>query len=283
MKVLLTGASGFVGAHVRKALEFRGHLTTIVHRTNDHAQQSCRIPEYASNDLVFDLTESHTELSVPFGHYDTLIHVAWSGLPNYRSACHLAQVPRHLALVEAAIRAGIHNVVAIGTCFEYGMQSGSLSETCLPVPILPYAIAKNALREALKDCQQSSPFSLRWIRLFYLYGAGQPGTSLLPQLDAAIASGRATFPLSGGDQLRDYLDVATAAERIVRVAELAAFDGIVNVCSGVPIVLRDFVQAFVQKRQSSIALQFGALPYADYEPMEFWGDTTIFRRICGNA
>jgi dTDP-6-deoxy-L-talose 4-dehydrogenase (NAD+) len=74
-------------------------------------------------------------------------------------------------------------------------------------PVTPYGLAKDTLRKFLEMLQEVHPFTLQWVRLFYLYGPGQNPKSLLSQLDAAIEQGDPVFRMSGGEQLRDYLPV----------------------------------------------------------------------------
>ena len=137
-----------------------------------------------------------------------LIHLAWGGLPNYPSLHHFErELPAHYALLKRLVDEGLSTLVVAGTCFEYGMQSGPLAETLAAAPANPYALAKDALRRQLQALQRERPFALTWARLFYLYGEGQAETALWPQLRRAVESGAATFPMSGGEQLRDYLPV----------------------------------------------------------------------------
>ena len=142
-----------------------------------------------------------------------------------------------------------------------------------------YGEAKDALRKELERLQTIRPFDLTWTRLFYLHGAGQAAGSLLPQLDRAIARGDATFDMSGGEQLRDYLPVDDAARQLVALALNGRDNGVVNVCSGQPISVRELVEAVVARHGSSIRLNLGRYPYPDYEPMAFWGDRSKLTRL----
>jgi len=209
------------------------------------------------------------------GEPDTLIHLSWGGLPNYGSAHHLdRELPLQSRFLESMVRAGLRNLVVAGTCLEYGMQSGALSETMSTEPIVPYAIAKDSLRSSLEQLQAQIPFNLTWGRLFYLFGEGQAPTSLLPQLRVAVARGEKTFNMSPGDQLRDYLPVTRATEILVSLALASSDLGVVNVCSGQPVSVRSMVERWIQENRWQIELNPGYYGYPAYEPMAFWGDTT---------
>ena len=138
-------------------------------------------------------------------------------------------------------------------------------------PILSYALAKDSLRKYLELLSKTHLFNLQWARLFYIYGAGQHPRSLLNQLEDAIAMGSDRFPMSNGEQLRDFLSVEKATEKLVHLVSRPDITGTVNICSGIPVSVRRFVEDRLAERDSHLALDLGAYPYIDYEPMAFWG------------
>jgi nucleoside-diphosphate-sugar epimerase len=271
VKVAVTGASGFIGRHVVKELERRGNSPSLVCRPGS------RVPEAMSPDRVvwMDIADPPPDAYDRMGEPQVLIHLAWGGLPNYASTHHLEQeLPAQRTFLEGLLGAGLGGVTVTGTCLEYGMQSGALSEELPTAPVTAYGRAKDELRAHLERLQQRHPFKLTWARLFYLYGPGQASGSLLPQLEAAIGRGDAAFNMSGGEQLRDYLPVEEAGGYLVRLALNDRDNGVVNVCSGDPVSVRKLVESVVAKHGSSINLNLGSVPYPDYEPMAFWGDRT---------
>jgi dTDP-6-deoxy-L-talose 4-dehydrogenase (NAD+) len=170
------------------------------------------------------------------------------------------------------IQHGLASLTVSGTCFEYGLQGGCLSEDTPAIPSTSYGVAKDSLRRFLETIRSHHPFRLLWIRLFYLYGEGQNKSALIPQLDSAIGRGENEFNMSGGEQLRDYLPVEDAARRLVTLALNPSCDGIVNICRGAPISVRRLVEEHIARRNASIHLNLGHYPYPQYEPMAFWGD-----------
>jgi dTDP-6-deoxy-L-talose 4-dehydrogenase (NAD+) len=150
----------------------------------------------------------------------------------------------------------------------------------MPVfPGNPYGRAKNQLRIQLQELGSKYDLLLKWIRLFYMYGKGQNPNSLLSQLDKALERGEASFNMSGGQQVRDFLPVEIVAENIVTIALQKKIAGIINNCSGAPVTVEKFVKEHLHKRNKHINLNLGFYPYPDYEPMHFWGDTTKLNKI----
>ncbi|SAI71323.1 NDP-sugar epimerase [Bordetella ansorpii] len=266
-QVIVSGATGFIGQYVVPLLLQRGHRVVALGRDKNKA---ARMPWHAQVDFhCVDLR------SQSFGFTPQpdagLIHLAWSGLPDYRSLSHIEDnLPASCGLIRKLVESGVSTVLVTGTCQEYGMQDGPLDARTPTRPTTPYAIAKDTLRQYLQCLQGSTGFSLQWARLFYMYGAGQNPRSILAQLDQAIANGDAVFRMSGGEQLRDYLPVQEVARRIVDRFD-SGLDGPVNICSGKPISIRRLVEERIEHVGSDIRIELGYYPYPDYEPMAFWG------------
>jgi nucleoside-diphosphate-sugar epimerase len=244
-------------------------------------QPSVEIPSSFARHTVacVDLKDDPVKAFHLMNHPDVLIHLAWGGLPNYTSPHHFEEeLPAQYRFLKALVESGLKNLVVTGTCFEYGMQSGPLSEYIEARPNTPYGFAKDMLRRQLQYLQEITPFNLTWTRLFYVYGEGQANNSLLPQLKKAVERGDRAFNMSGGEQLRDYLPITQVAEDIVLLAAARRDNGVVNVCSGKPISVRRLVEAWIEENAWSIDLKLGYYPYPDYEPMAFWGDRAKLTR-----
>ncbi len=274
MKVAVTGANGFIGRHVVAELGRHSVTPVLVLRPSPGI-----LPSLTKHSIVqFDLRNTPANAFDLMGRPDVLMHLAWGGLPNYKSLHHFEEeLPAQYRFLRGMVESGLKNLLVTGTCFEYGMQSGSLDEERETRPSNPYGFAKDALRRQLEFLRLERPFSLTWARLFYLYGDGQTTNSLLSQLKRAVGRGESAFDMSGGEQLRDYLHVGEVARHLVSLAMTLRNNGIVNVCSGKPVSVRSLVEGWIEENGWSIDLNLGCHSYPDYEPMAFWGNASRLR------
>ena len=268
MKVAVTGASGFVGQHILACLLKRDvEIVAVSRDVNRLARFSKDVQT-----LEMDISSTPSDCFEKMGRPDALIHLAWEGLPNYKSLHHFeTELPKQYNFLKSIIKSGLPSLLVAGTCFEYGMQSGLLSSDLITTPNNPYGYAKDALRKQLEFLKSDSKFNFTWARLFYMYGEGQSSASLYTKLKEAVARGDKVFNMSGGEQLRDFLDVEEVAQQLVQLALTQRDMGCVNVSSGYPISVRKLVEQWLNKNDWNIDLNLGYYPYPDYEPMAFWG------------
>jgi dTDP-6-deoxy-L-talose 4-dehydrogenase (NAD+) len=280
VKVLVTGATGFVGRHLVAQLLARGDDVRAVARKAQTAQGMPWI-----NDVEFvsaDIHAADLDVGALTDGIDALAHLAWPGLPNYRALFHFEHnLMADYRFIKSAVEAGVKQVLVTGTCFEYGMQSGPLSESTEPRPSNPYGLAKHTLHLFLQNLQQEHPFTLQWARLFYLHGEGQNPNSLLAALDRAIDAGEQSFDMSAGEQLRDFLSIETAAGYLAAIVHQRDFDGVINCASGQPVSVRTLVEQRLRERGATLNLNLGHYPYPSHEPMAFWAVTERLQQLLG--
>jgi dTDP-6-deoxy-L-talose 4-dehydrogenase (NAD+) len=280
VNVLVTGATGFVGRHLVAALLARGCAVRAVARNVETAASMPWI-----NHVEFVATDIHAvdlDIAALTDGIDVLAHLAWPGLPNYRALFHFEHnLMADYRFIKGAVEAGVAQVLVTGTCFEYGMQSGPLGESVEPQPSNPYGLAKHTLHLFLQNLQQEKPFTLQWARLFYLHGEGQNPNSLLAALDRAIDAGEASFNMSGGEQLRDFLPIASAADYLATIVHQRDFNGVINCASGQPVSVRALVEQRLRERGAALKLNLGHYSYATHEPMAFWAVTERLQQLLG--
>lgn len=278
MKIIMTGASGFVGSHVLPLLLKQNVEVIAVARdlsSLDQYRDVCSLVE-------FDFNTSGNNYSSLEGA-DMLIHLAWDKISDFMSPCHYeSQLSAHYEFIKTLLLSGVGSICVSGTCYEYGKLIGIMNEKMVTNPVTSYGLAKDCLRRQLEFLQNNGfTFDLTWMRLFYMHGQGQPDNTLYSQLKAAVNRGDHTFKMSGGEQLLDYLPVKEVAQKIVDLSLKNQNIGVVNVCNGKPISVRRLVEHWVKEEGWDIELELGYYPYREAETMAFWGDRSVMDRWIG--
>ncbi len=275
--VAVTASEGFIGRHVVSRLLAEPDIQVI--RVVSPGSRPPKGAGFLAASL--DVLDPNGAGSALPENVDVLLHLAWSGLTDFRSEVHLGQLAAHERLIRGWLETGVRRVVGVGTCLEYGLVEGELSESLPPAPVIAYAEAKAELSVRLEELAERCGATWAWARIFYPYGEGQHPRSLWTSLHAAIDRGDPSFPMSGGEQVRDYQPVDTVGSELAELALAESASGPVNICSGRPVVLKDLVASWIEASGSSIRPELGAYPYADYEPMSFWGSRQRLERILG--
>ena len=272
MKIAITGATGFIGQHVRNALAKADHDVVLIARRSEKAGEITA----RESIVAADLHQERTDWFELFGTPDAVLHLAWGGLPNYMDAYHVeVELPMQSKFLKALIESGLKKLVVTGTCYEYGISSGALSEDQETNPNTPYGIAKDCLRNELFELQQHKYFDLTWARIFYPYGVCQSEKSLYSQLKNAILSNQ-EFLAGNGRQVLDFIQVEKVASSLLLLLTSCTNVGVVNLGSGKPQTVAAFVQQQIRIFQSDIVPSFGIIPDREYESVSFWSDNSRF-------
>ena len=279
MRVVVTGGTGFIGNHVINEL-LNQDIDVIA--TGTSVEKAKTYSWFKKVRFIeFDLNTTPSIILLErISTDDKLLHLAWSGLPNYKSLFHFEKnlMPQY-NFIKDMVNWGLKDITITGTCFEYGKKEGALCENMKADPENSYSIAKDTLHKFLAQLQSQNNFKLKWARLFYMFGEGQSPSSILSQLDKAIKNQGQEFNMSPGDQIRDYSNVTEIARKLVKITLHDNFNGILNCCSGHGIAVKTLVENHLSNRNYEMKLNLGHYPYNDYEAFAFWGDNSKWNSI----
>ncbi|WP_081649717.1 NAD-dependent epimerase/dehydratase family protein [Fodinicurvata sediminis] len=243
MRVLVTGATGFIGRAVLEILETHDVETICVGRTRPvsdcefHAMDLLECREFKST--FRELRPTH------------LLHLAWYTKHGqfWASPDNLRWVDATIRMTEAFCEAGGQHIVAAGTCAEYDLSYGYCREDLTPPsPESLYGTAKDATRRLVSKTCADKGVSCAWGRVFFPYGEGEPSTKLIPQV-VRVLSGRSDALEVNGHHFRDFLHIDDVARGFWALLQQEA-TGVYNVSSGEPVSIAAVVKELGRLMQS---------------------------------
>jgi nucleoside-diphosphate-sugar epimerase len=267
MRVLVTGAAGFIGSHLTRRIACEGDSVWAVTSPGENTDRLADILDRVSV-MPVELRDARAVQDLASAlRPDCAVHLAWYLTPGefWTAPENLDCVAMSLSLVAALARAGCKRFVGVGTCFEYDSDYGFLSENITPCrPSSLYGVCKNATYEILQAYCRKAAMPLAWARIFHLYGPAEAEVRLVPGVILALLNGQVAR-CTHGEQIRDYLHVEDVASALWAIAK-SEVCGPVNVGSGQPVTVRKIVETIAHylKREKDVA--FGALPTDPQEP-----------------
>lgn len=235
MRVLLTGASGFLGRYVLQSLQ-RHHIETVM--LGRHRAPNSDFAEFIEADL---LAMPNFDALVKQANATHLLHLAWFTEHGefWSSPQNLSWIYATVRLVDAFCIAGGQRVVVAGSCAEYAWsQNNILREDDTPLkPATLYGTAKNTTRRLVNAICTQHHVPLAWGRIFLLYGAGENRARLIPSLIDAFRGQRPPFGINAS-AVRDFLHASDVAEGFVTLLR-GGDSGAYNISSGQPVLLGD--------------------------------------------
>lgn len=271
MKVLVTGANGYLGQGIVKAILNKNNevIATDFKLNNVDA----RAKKVACN--IFEIENPYEYFERP----DAVLHLAWrDGFVHYSSA-HIEDLPKHYSFIKSLSEAGIKQIAVLGSMHEIGFYEGSINENTPCNPITPYGIGKNTLRQLTGMLCKQNHNVFQWLRGYYIVGNSKFGSSIFSKITAAEEEGKKEFPFTMGQNQYDFIDYSDFSEQVASVVSQVDINGIINICSGFPEKLADRVERFIKDNNYSIKLKYGAFPDRPYDSKAIWGDNQKISRI----
>lgn len=271
MRILVTGANGYLGQGIVKALLDDGHKVIAASRSMMYVDK--RAVQVAGN--IFDFDDPYNA----YGRPDVMLHLAWRNGFVHNDRSHLEDLPKHYAFIEKMVNSGLQHLAVMGSMHEIGFYEGSIKADTPANPQSLYGIAKNSLREAVQVLAEKNKLPLQWIRGYYIVGNTEHGCSIFSKIAQAEKKGQATFPFTSGLNQWDFLDYDEFCKQVAMVVEQHEHNGIINVCHGRPEKLAERVERFIAENNYQIKLAYGTFPDRPYDSKAVWGDDTIIREI----
>lgn len=272
MKVLVTGAGGYIGRHVVKKLLDQNHTVIASDIRLDGVDPRavvCNVPIFSDDPDIYD----------QLGRPDVCIHLAWKDGFAHNSPAHMDNLSSHIVFCNHMMAAGLPALGVMGTMHEVGYWEGAIDENTPCVPLSQYGIAKNAMRQSLLLSAKQYDCRMCWMRAYYITGDDMRGNSIFSKITQASLKGQKEFPFTSGKNRYDFVDVNELAKMIVAASLSPDGVGVVNVCTGHPISLGERVESFIRENHYEIRLQYGAFPDRPYDSPGVWGDTTKIQQI----
>lgn len=272
MKLFVTGGTGFIGSHFLNQAHSAGHELVALRRSAESKPRiplhreprwlDCAMDEVRAEDLAGCEAVVHLAAHSLFFPYDTIEN------------CLVENVMKPMVMLRAAIAAGVKKFVIAGSCFEYGYAGERYEEIPVNAPLEPtasYSGSKAAATVAFHTLAAEEKLEMQFLRIFQVYGEGEAESRFWPSLLKAALAGE-DFPMSAGEQVRDFVNVEEVAARFVRALEREVLPGVPqvhHVGSGHPMSLAEFAKRQWEEFGGTGKLLLGAVPMRQGEVMRF--------------
>lgn len=280
-KIAITGAGGFLGKHLARALAERNDEPLLLVRS----QSEDGLP-YGLRQLELDFTDRQA-IDAVLDHEgpDIIFHLAGTrgvGAGEHTwSTCVDLNVTSTVHLLESAQRNNVSRVVIIGSADEYGNQPGPLSEDLPLAPVSPYAVSKALATQIAQHIHSREACPVIILRPFTIFGPEQPSKMFVRDaIDCAVNG--LPFRMTGGTQRRDLLYVDDAISAMLAAATAPGIEGkLINIGSGKSYALRDVASRVWELVCPDSPLMIGALEGTAGQLHDTWADISLAERLLG--
>lgn len=276
MKVLVTGANGYIGRYVVAAL-LKENVDVIACdlKTSDIDKRA--------RPIELDIFNHHEGNLFQFlGSPDVCLHMAWRNGFIHNAPTQIGDLSAHYKFLTSMIDGGLKHIAIMGTMHEVGYWEGAIDDNTPCNPKSMYGIAKDALRRALELYTSENDCVFQWLRCYYILGDDKHNNSIFCKILKAAEEGKETFPFTSGKNKYDFIDVEDLAFLIAAAITQSQINGIINCCTGKPTSLAERVEAFIKEQKLHIRLDYGKFPDRPYDSPCIYGDPTKINQILQN-
>lgn len=273
MKILVTGANGYLGLGIVKEILDKGNEVIAADFHTNRVDNRAKKVECN----LFEIEDPYNY----FGQPDVVLHLAWrDGFVHYSDA-HIDDLPNHYHFIKKMVEGGVKRIAVMGSMHEIGFFEGSIDENTPCHPVTPYGIAKNALHELCNMLCKKNGVKLQWLRGYYIVGNTRYGNSIFSKLFAAAEDGQTKFPFTMGQNQYDFVDYADFCHDVAMAVSQETVLGTIEIASGRPEKLADRVERFIRENNFNIKLDYGAFPDRPYDSKAIWGNSKKIDEILG--
>lgn len=271
MKIFVTGGTGFIGKHLVRKLQERGHSLLLL------SQQ----PPERINTVKGDLSEiDKWKAEVKKFKPEACVHLAWESLPSYDAKTSARNLKYGLDLFDFLAAIACKTILSTGSCWEYGKQSGKLNEDTPLRPFNAFSAAKNALHWLGEEIAKENNMKFIWTRLFYVYGSGQRETSLIPYLINCAKTGK-TPEIKNPSAKNDFVYIENVAEALSMLVENCKKSGVYNIGSGYLTSVQEITEMIYNNFGSQERYKSAVLQPTDVLSTDFYADISRIKKEIG--
>ena len=271
MKILVTGANGYLGQGIVKQLIEDNNEVIACDLSLDNVDNRAKKVQAD----IFSLTNPYEY----FGEPDVVIHLAWRNGFVHNAISHMEDLPSHYLFIKHLLDGGLKHIAVLGTMHEIGFYEGCINENTPTNPQSLYGISKDALRKATFLLCEEHKAICQWIRGYYIVGNSHYGSSIFSKITKAVQEGKTTFPFTTGTNQWDFIDYNDFSFQVASIVEQKKINGIINSCSGYPEKLSNRVEKFIKDEGYKIKLEYGAFPDRPYDSKAVWGSNKKIMEI----
>lgn len=274
MKILVTGANGYLGQGIVKELLDNNHEVIATGISTENVDNRAK----RINANIFDVKDPFLYFDKP----DVLLHLAWrDGFIHY-SDSHINDLPKHYEFIKKMIESSIGHVAIMGSMHEVGFFEGCVNESTPCFPQTPYGVSKNSLRQLCDILCKQKNVVFQWLRGYYIVGNSKYGSSIFSKITESVEKGKNTFPFTSGQNQFDFIDYNEFCKQVAAVVEQDKVNGVIEICSGRPEKLADRVEKFIKDNGYKIKLNYGEFPDRPYDSKAIWGNNGKIEKILAN-